>query len=205
MESAINLTHSEILKSNGGNKKKTNVITKHTKDTQKIFISNNFDNDFLRNEIFKKLFLHKDFIKYINKFEDYQLFSNLIKSYLMASLPFNFYDFLEFMLENLNPLQARYFTELIMSSENLFCKLFNNNPSFLFTNVYGLINVLISINKEKNLGEFIKIVNFIKSHNIYFSVLFDIITYNLLENVKYINLIIGIKKSMFKEENQISF
>ena len=130
---------------------------------------------------------------------------NLIKSYLMASLPFNFYDFLEFMLENLNPLQARYFTELIMSSENLFCKLFNNNPSFLFTNVYGLINVLISINKEKNLGEFIKIVNFIKSHNIYFSVLFDIITYNLLENVKYINLIIGIKKSMFKEENQISF
>ena len=91
----------------------------------------------------------------------------------MASFPLNFYDFLQFMLENLNPLQARYFTELIMSSVNLFYKLINNNPSFLFTNVYGLINVLISINKEKNLGEFIKIVNFIKSHNIYFSVLFE--------------------------------
>ena len=126
--------------------------------------------------------MNNDLINYLNKIEDKKMFSTLINSYIVAFTPFNFYKFLQFLLENLNPLQAGYFSEVIISS-NLPERLFNNNPIFLFTNVNELVNVLYTINKEKNLREFIKIVNFIKSHNIYFTVIFDILVNNLLENV----------------------
>lgn len=152
-------------------------------NTSIITDSKGKDYEYYKQKILFKFILTTDLINFLNNLNEFNVFSKLIDPIISLSLPFKFYDLIKFLFKRLNSPQIAFLTRIILNSKDLFNQLYYNNPVFLFTHVYDLVRTVNSFKMDKNLVEFIQIVNHIKGFNIYLSTLFDLMIHNLIKKV----------------------